>query len=148
MDLGVYTRNFEVEDRSWLGSADGTGSTQTITLDVSLFKQAEHYPLGYIKSGTVLGQVTATKLYGPYAATTTAMQTVTITGAPTGGTFTLTIGGQTTAAIPYNANAATVQAAVAALSSVGAGNVMVSGGPGPDGPYPIGPGTGTFPAYT
>lgn len=59
------------------------------------------------------------------------VQTVTITGAPTGGTFTLTFGGQTTSPIPYNATASQVAAALQALSSIGAGNVSVTGGPGP-----------------
>jgi hypothetical protein len=60
-----------------------------------------------------------------------AIQTVTITGGPTGGTFTLTFGGQTTAGIAYNASAATVQAALQALSSIGANKCIVTGGPGP-----------------
>jgi hypothetical protein len=47
----------------------------------------------------------------------------------TGGTYTLTFGGQTTTAIAYNAAAATVQAALVALSSVGAGKVTVTGTP-------------------
>ena len=55
-------------------------------------------------------------------------QVVTITGAPTGGTFTLTYSGQTTSGIAYNANAATVQAALEALSNIGPGNVSASGG--------------------
>lgn len=55
--------------------------------------------------------------------------------APTGGTFTLTYQGLTTAAIAYNATPATVQAALEALSTVGAGNVAVSGAAG--GPYTI-----------
>lgn len=59
------------------------------------------------------------------------VQTVTITGAPTGGTFTLTYSGQTTAAIAYNATAANVQAALAALTNIGAANVAVTGGPLP-----------------
>ena len=45
----------------------------------------------------------------------------------TAGTYTLTWQGQTTSAINYNANAATVQSALEALSTVGAGNVTVSG---------------------
>jgi hypothetical protein len=45
----------------------------------------------------------------------------------TGGTFTLTAGGQTTSALAYNASAGQVQSALAALSSVGAGNVAVNG---------------------
>lgn len=60
---------------------------------------------------------------------------VTITGTPTGGTFTLSIGGQTTAPIAYNATATTVQTALQALSSVGAGHVTVTGSAG--GPYTI-----------
>ena len=62
-------------------------------------------------------------------------QTVTITGSPTGGTFTLTFGGQTTAAIAYNATAATVEAALEALSTIGEGNVQVTGAAG--GPYTV-----------
>jgi hypothetical protein len=59
------------------------------------------------------------------------VQQVTITGTPTGGTFTLTYGGQTTAGIAYNATAAAVQTALEALSSIGVGNALVTGGPGP-----------------
>ena len=66
---------------------------------------------------------------------TSEVQTVTITGTPTGGTFTLTFGGQTTAAIAYNATAATVQTALEALSTIRAGNVGVSGSAG--GPYTV-----------
>lgn len=60
-----------------------------------------------------------------------SVQNISITGAPTGGTFTLTYSGQTTAAIAFNASAAAVESAIAALSNVGAGMVRVSGGPGP-----------------
>lgn len=55
-------------------------------------------------------------------------QTLTITGTPTGGTFTITYSGQTTAAIAYNAAAADVQAALEALSNIGTGNVACTGG--------------------
>lgn len=64
-------------------------------------------------------------------AATAEVQTVTITGTPTGGTFTLSYGGQTTSAIAYNATAATVQDAVRNLDNVGTNNVVVTGGPGP-----------------
>jgi hypothetical protein len=46
----------------------------------------------------------------------------------TGGTFTLTFSGQTTAPIAYNATAAQVQAELEALSNIGHGNVSVTGG--------------------
>lgn len=54
------------------------------------------------------------------------VNTLKITGTPTGGTFTLT-SGTATSALPYNATAAQVQAALEALASVGAGNVVVTG---------------------
>jgi hypothetical protein len=49
---------------------------------------------------------------------------------PTGGSFKLRLGLEETAQIPFNASAATLQAALEALPGVGAGNVAVSGGPG------------------
>ena len=63
------------------------------------------------------------------------VQTVTITGGPTGGTFTLTWGAQTTVNIAYNATAATVQTALGNLSSILPGNVAVSGVAG--GPWTV-----------
>ena len=50
----------------------------------------------------------------------TAVQTVTINGSPTGGTFTLTYGAASTGALAYNADAATVQAALRTLPELGA----------------------------
>ncbi|WP_280244253.1 major capsid protein [Nocardia abscessus] len=67
--------------------------------------------------------------------TTNEVQTGTISGSPTGGTFTLSFGGDTTTALPYNATAAQVQAALALLPSIGTGNVAVSGPAG--GPYTV-----------
>lgn len=78
---------------------------------------------------TLLYAVMGLKATGP--AGTSDVQTLTVTGGPTGGTFTLTYGADTTAPIAYNADAATVQAALAALASVGIGNVYVTGGPFP-----------------
>jgi hypothetical protein len=46
------------------------------------------------------------------------------------GTFTLSYAGQTTSAIAYNASTSTVQTALQALSTIGAGNVTVTGNPG------------------
>lgn len=56
-------------------------------------------------------------------------------GAPTAGNFTLTFNGQTTANIVFNATAAAVQAALALLSSVPPGSLIVTGPSG--GPYGI-----------
>lgn len=66
---------------------------------------------------------------------TNDVQTLTVTGSPTGGTFTITFGGQTTSAIAYNATAATVQTALQALSTIGSGNVTVTGSAG--GPWTV-----------
>lgn len=59
------------------------------------------------------------------------VQRVTITGTPTGGTFTLTYAGQTTAPIAYNATATAVDSALEALSNIGPGDVTCTGGPLP-----------------
>lgn len=61
------------------------------------------------------------------SAATSEAGSVIINGAASGGTYTLTYNGQTTAGIAYNANAAAVQSALQALSSVGAGNCAVTG---------------------
>lgn len=67
MDITLQpTETFLAEDRSWLGSRDGTDVTQTVTLDTSTFVEGTHYAAGYIPSGTVLGRITATGLFGPY----------------------------------------------------------------------------------
>jgi len=51
----------------------------------------------------------------------------------TAGTYTLSFSGQTTSAINYNASGAEVRAALETLSTVGPGNVTVTGGPGGSG---------------
>lgn len=130
MDISLTTVAWVVEDRSWLGSRDGTEFTESITLDISSFTANTHYPDGFIPSGVVLAELSS-GLYGPYAAASAEVQTVTITGSPTGGTFTLSFDGSTTAAVAYNANAAAVQSALEALPNLAPGDVTVTGGPGP-----------------
>jgi hypothetical protein len=65
------------------------------------------------------------------------LQQIALTGSPTGGTFTLTFGGQTTVAINWNDPASTVQTRLQALSSIGANNALVTGGPGPATPWVV-----------
>ncbi|MEU8136586.1 hypothetical protein [Streptodolium elevatio] len=131
MDLSLRTETWGQDDQSWLGSQHGTEAARTITLDVSKFTANTHYPDGYFKSGLPLGKVTATGLYGPYGGRASEVQTVTITGTPTGGTYTLTFDGETTAAIAFNAAASAVQTALEALSNVVPGEVVCAGGPHP-----------------
>lgn len=63
------------------------------------------------------------------------IETVTITGDPTGGTFTLTYSGQTTAGIAFNATAFAVQAALEALNNLNHGDIRVTGANG--GPWTV-----------
>lgn len=81
---------------------------------------------------------------------TAEVQTVTITGTPTGGTFTLSFGGQTTSPLAHNSTAATVQDAVRNLDNVATNNVTVGGGPGPGTPYTVtfGAASGNVPQMT
>lgn len=64
-------------------------------------------------------------------------QTITITGTPTGGTFTLTLDAQTTSAIPYNAAGTAVKSALEALSNVATGDITCTGGPLPGSPVVV-----------
>ena len=64
-----------------------------------------------------------------------SVKIITITGAPTGGTFTLNYEGQVTTAIPRAAPASTVRLALEALSNLAPGDVAVTGNDG--GPYTI-----------
>ena len=88
------------------------------------------YDPGNLQDRSILGTYVGTNIIadGPRDA---EVQTVTITGSPTGGTYTLTFEGQTTAAIPYNATAAQVQNALRALNNVANDEVTATGGPHP-----------------
>jgi hypothetical protein len=146
--LGVPGRNL-LPFRSGTGaSIIGNGADSKFmpigaTIDWSLFSAAgsdttlidgELIRAGwrFARFGQVLTRVTGN---APYL--------VTVSGSPTGGTFTVTVtvGGQadTTAAIAYNATPLVVSSAIQALLNVGAGNVRVTGNVG--GPYGL-----TFPS--
>jgi hypothetical protein len=62
-----------------------------------------------------------------------ARRTITLTGVA--GAFTLTFGGVTSAILPFDATAAAVEAALGAMSSIGAANVSVTGAAG--GPFTV-----------
>ncbi len=63
------------------------------------------------------------------------IQTLTLNGGPTGGTFTLTFNDATTGSIDHAATAGAVQSALVALATIGSGNATVSGSSG--GPYAV-----------
>lgn len=58
--------DFGGEDASWRPTTHGEDMTPSVTLDVSQFTEATHYPDGVISSGIVLGRITSSGLVGPY----------------------------------------------------------------------------------
>lgn len=85
----------------------------------------------------------AVSIYVGSSLSTNEVKTITITGTPTGGTFTLTYEGYTTAPIAFDAVAADVLAALIALPTIGTGNVTTGGGPLPGTPVTV-TGAGLF----
>ena len=73
------------------------------------------------------GSSTGTTTTQGSSTTIAEVQNIRLTNTPTGGTFTLSFNGYTTAGIAYNAAAATVQTALEGLTSIGAGNITVTG---------------------
>src|SRR4051794_21605666 len=65
---------------------------------------------------------------------TNEVQSLANSGTPTGGTFRLGFKSVSTANIAYNAAAAAVQAALEAVSTIGSGNLVATGGPLPASP--------------
>ena len=88
-------------------------------------------PLIITGDTSVINATVQTTTAGNHATSTDEVQQVTVHGVDTLTTFTLTFQSsgdeQTTAALAYGADAATVQAALEALSNVGSGNVSVTG---------------------
>jgi hypothetical protein len=122
-DLDVPVPGFDPTTQDWTITLASPLPAVTNSVTIDGFSQAQ-FPVPY-RYPTQTGN---------------AVQTLAILGSPTGGTFTLStqsppLPGGTTPAIPYNATAATVQADLEQV--VGAGNVVVTGGPGPDQPYII-----------
>ena len=83
---------------------------------------------GLTMGGTAPTAAVATNTTTQGSATANETQTVRVTNA-SGGTFTLTFGGGTTAAIPWDATAAQIQSALEALDGLNPGDVTVGGGP-------------------
>ena len=129
----LATETIGTGDQSWLGSVHALYNARTVSPDPALFTLTT-YP-EKIPAGLPLGIVTASGLYGPYTGDgTDEVQTATVGGSGLT-SFTLTFSGQTTTAIAAAATAATVQAALIALSNIGDGDVTVSGNAG--GPWTI-----------
>lgn len=105
----TYTRRFTIEGVKPIYDRNANAEQLPVKLPASVT-----YP-----AGTVLCEIKGVS----------EIQLLTPGGTISGGTWTITFGGQTTSALAYNATAATIQAALEALSTVGVGNIAVSGGP-------------------
>jgi hypothetical protein len=135
MDLTMVSEETGNENRDWTNTRLGYDQCRPITLDLSLFDPLYYAETGYIPSGTPVAYDEGTGRYGPHDPPTNEVQVVTITGSPTGGTYTLasTLADDPTATINYNATAATVKTKLEAI--LGEGNVEVTGSTG--GPYTV-----------
>jgi hypothetical protein len=127
---------------SWVWSPKiFSGDTpKTYTVETGSVLRAQRFVYGLLTGGTlqinrdectISGSMIAHNLEDDVYLSTNAGYSIVKSGTVTGGTFTLTIGTSTTSPIDYNANAATVQAAIEALTPVGTGNVVCTGGPLP-----------------
>lgn len=129
-DISLRGDTFFNEDQRWMGNGGRPiGAPRSIVLDRSGFDLVNVFPNGFIPSGIALARVAATGLYVPYVNATSEVQTLTRTS--TGGTVTLTVDGEVTAAIDASAagfTAAAVQAAVNALSNVDDEHTIVVAG--------------------
>jgi hypothetical protein len=86
----------------------------------------------HFEYGTTTAYGESTAVAGPL---TTVNEVQSVSVAAIGGTFTLAFKGEPSPAIPFNATAAEAQAALEAITGVGAGQVAVSGEPG--GPWSV-----------
>lgn len=96
------------------------------TVEELRFCTPDPYVLQFMQGGDVIT-----------AGGTNEVQTITVTGVPTGGTFTLTYAGQTTGSIAYNAAATAVKTALAALSNLSASDITTTGGALPGSPVVV-----------
>lgn len=124
--LGILTETFSPgENHSWLGSSHGVDDADTVTIDGDTFLTT--FTDGIVPSGVWLAKRTSDGLYIPYVGTAEKQR---ITVDATGGTYTISFDGETTAAIAATAIASAVQTALENLSNVNVGDVVVTGGPG------------------
>lgn len=61
MDLSMRREAFATSKHSWLGSEHGVGNAHPVTLDLSTFTKATHYPDGFLRAGLPLAAVAGGK---------------------------------------------------------------------------------------
>lgn len=67
MDLQPVKTTFAYGQEAWLASREGTEFTESVTLDLSKFTAATHYPDGYIPAGAPLVANGTSHMYEPAA---------------------------------------------------------------------------------
>lgn len=142
-----------VSQREYTKLAASALGSEIIDLGPGILFTAPYSLAGATEAGQVLASITpgfAGRVVNSFAVVTTAVttasrsaavqpyvdktpgtnqvNTISTTGVPTGGTFTLTVNGVTSAPIAFNAAAATIQAALVAMSNIAAGDVVAAGG--------------------
>lgn len=131
--IAIKRTYYQFEDRSWLQVQPGGsefGRTISGTLDISAFTAGTHYPNGYIPSGIVLGKITSSGLYGPYAGRSNEVQLIT---PATSGDTTVVFDGASAGALTIAADsggATALYTALHGLSNLGPGDVQVTVGSG------------------
>jgi hypothetical protein len=137
----ITTPGGATDTREWtfLGRNFGPDDFQTYTCDFGSFEGGERAKFAVVNGfgfevgiGEARTSVTGNLLMGlPDAEdvwpTGHEVWQLSTTGTVSGGTFTLDVDGDTTGNLDWDSTAAEVQAALAALASVGAGNVFVKG---------------------
>lgn len=83
---------------------------------------------GTIPKAAAVTRNSSTGFYQAFAAPVSEVATITSAGTTTGGTYTITIDGEVSAAIAFDASNATILAALNAMSNIAPGDVVLSGG--------------------
>lgn len=112
-----YSGNAALELPTMTVAKEGGATAATLAaMDPSSFIQTQN------------AQNAKVRIDGFPAGSENEVQTISITGGtPTTGTFRLTLNGETTAALAYNATAADIQTALENLTGIEAGDVIISG---------------------
>ena len=108
------------------GATDTAVDVNTVVLNTT---DTDFVPVGARFTVNTANNTTTYTVTARYGVNET--QTVNIDDSSSGGNFTLTYESQETAAIDHDANMAEVESALELLSTIGTGNVAVTGGPGP-----------------
>ena len=65
-DISVFTQPLQAENLAWDLTPPHGGFDAQGVIDVTSLTAAQHYPNGFLPSGTVLGIITASGMLGPY----------------------------------------------------------------------------------